>query len=242
MRNVSERIPKSTAQSSDASRSKNRLSHSGASKFGPKSTNSCHAVSNPSWGLAQLPLCVGSVMTVMAIFMTSLCEKYHQLFLAQGTLLGVGMVFVLLPSAATIPRYFVKHRGLALGITVSGSSLGGVVWPILLEQLLNVHHLSFGWTMRIVGFTMLTILPAAWIILRPPQTAATTRLGANTEQKKESHVRKIDLSVAKDWTFLTMCMGLTVCYFGFFIPFFSVTSYAPASVPQQESPSISFQP
>jgi MFS family permease len=171
-------------------------------------------------GVAQLPLYVGSIVTVVAIFIASLCDKYYQLFLAQGTLLGIGMAFVLLPSAATVPKYFGKHRGLALGIVVSGSSLGGAIWPIMLEQLLEVHRLSFGWTMRIVGFTMLAILPIACVLLRPPKKAATTGPGSNTEESKESKAYKMDLSVAKDWT------GLTICYFGFFTPFFFVTSYS----------------
>jgi MFS family permease len=162
----------------------------------------------------------------VAIFIASLCDKYYQLFLAQGTLLGIGMAFVLLPSAATVPKYFVKHRGLALGIVVSGSSLGGAIWPIMLEQLLEVHHLSFGWTMRIIGFTMLVILPIACVLLRPPQKAAMTGPGGSTEQTKESKAYKMDLLIAKDWTFLTMCTGLTICYFGFFTPFFLVTSYS----------------
>lgn len=45
-------------------------------------------------------LIVGSVVMLFALFMTSLCKEYWQLFLAQGFLFGVGLAFVILPAFA----------------------------------------------------------------------------------------------------------------------------------------------
>ena len=79
--------------------------------------------------------------------MASLCTEYYQSFLAQGLLLGSSMSFLFTPALATVSRFFARHRGLALGITVSGSFIGGVIWPIMLDRLLNDHGVSFGWIM-----------------------------------------------------------------------------------------------
>ncbi|TGO56684.1 hypothetical protein BELL_1385g00020 [Botrytis elliptica] len=71
----------------------------------------------------------GSAVMLLALFMTSLCKEYYQFFLTRGFLLGVGIASILLPAFTIAAQYFTKYRGLALGIVVSGSSLGGNIWP-----------------------------------------------------------------------------------------------------------------
>src|ERR1700734_2015636 len=39
-----------------------------------------------------------------------------------------------------------------MGIMYSGSSLGGVIWPILMSRLLNNPDIGFKWSLRIAGF------------------------------------------------------------------------------------------
>jgi hypothetical protein len=41
----------------------------------------------------------------------------------------------------SVNHWFYKRRGLALGIVTSGSSVGGVVWPIMINNLIiKVGH------------------------------------------------------------------------------------------------------
>lgn len=54
--------------------------------------------------------------------------------------------------------YFKKRRALAGGITVAGSSLGGVIFPLIVKYLLP--EVGFGWMMRICAFLIL----ALWLI------------------------------------------------------------------------------
>jgi MFS family permease len=157
--------------------------------------------------------------------MISLCTEYYQFFLAQGLVLGLCMSFLFTPALATVSRYFVRHRGLALGITVAGSSMGGVIWPIMLDQLLNTHGLSFGWTMRIVGFTMLPLVVIATLTIRSP-SKVPPQDWTNAGVAEESKGHKTDLSIAKSFTFQLMCAGLAIGSLGLLSPFFYVSSYA----------------
>ncbi|KAL2182238.1 MFS general substrate transporter [Thermothelomyces heterothallicus CBS 203.75] len=68
------------------------------------------------------------------------------------------MSFLFVPAVAVVSRRLPHRRGLALGIVVGGSALGGVIWPIMLNQLLNHNGVSFGWSMRFVAFTMIPLL------------------------------------------------------------------------------------
>jgi MFS family permease len=84
--------------------------------------------------------------------MTSLCTEYYQFVLAQGILGGfsVGMIFT--PIMSVPNHYFRRKIGIALGTIVAGSSVGGVVFPITLNRLLNSSSIGFGWTVRTCGF------------------------------------------------------------------------------------------
>ena len=48
----------------------------------------------------RILLIIGSIIMLFALFMTSLCHSYWQLFLAQGFLFGIGLSFVVLPAFA----------------------------------------------------------------------------------------------------------------------------------------------
>jgi predicted MFS family arabinose efflux permease len=50
---------------------------------------------------------------------------------------------------ASISTHFSKYRATALGIVAAGSSLGGVVFPIIMRHLFDV--IGFGWTLRVMG-------------------------------------------------------------------------------------------
>ena len=111
----------------------------------------------------------------------------------------------------TVPHYFIKSRALALGITVSGSSLGGVIWPITLKNVL--YKINFGWGVRIAAFIMLPLLGLACLSIRLPETS-------HSKAKP-----KPDTSVLKHPVLILLAVGLFFIYLGLFSPFFYITSW-----------------
>jgi MFS family permease len=158
---------------------------------------------------------IGSVIILFALFMTSICKEYYQLFLAQGLLFGIGVGFVFLPPFAILPRYFVAKRGVALGLTATGASIGGVIWPIALKNLFE--RVSFGWTVRITAFIMLPFLLIACLTIRPPSVPCTPN-------KPESKP-KPDFSVVKMPMLYVLSAALFMNYLGLFTPNYYVASY-----------------
>jgi MFS family permease len=55
--------------------------------------------------------------------------------------------------------YFRRARALAGGVTVAGSSVGGVVFPLMVNHLLP--KIGFAWTMRVCAFLVLGL----WVIV-----------------------------------------------------------------------------
>ncbi|KAJ9236379.1 hypothetical protein DTO027B5_4673 [Paecilomyces variotii] len=188
---------------------------------------------------------IGSVGTVFSIMMTSLCNELYQFILAQGILLGISMTLILCPTVTVIGQHFKQHRAAAVGITISGSSLGGVIWPIIVHELFKKPNVGFGWTMRIVGFIMLPIFLVACLCVRPPREQkqhekfvppSTSQLSdiQLSPDKSVSHVetetknppRRFDLSPLKSPTIQLCCLGFFFVYFSMFTPIFFVTSYS----------------
>src|SRR5277367_2699829 len=62
------------------------------------------------------------------------------------------------PSVACLSHWFRRKRALAMGIVYSGSSIGGVIWPILMSHLLNNPSVGFKWSLRIAGFINVFLL------------------------------------------------------------------------------------
>ncbi|KAI0595399.1 major facilitator superfamily transporter [Biscogniauxia sp. FL1348] len=188
-------------------------------------------------------ICAGSIGQLLALFLASLCTQYYQIFLTQGILLGASMSFIFCPAIAAVSRRLPDRRGLALGLAIGGSSIGGIVWPIMLDQLLYNRRVSFGWLMRAVAFTMLPLLSVACVAIvdTQPSLAQSTQTMTQTEARTESN-REVKhaqatpdenlekemsgFSILKDWTFLLLCLGLAIVYLGLFTPFFYISTYA----------------
>lgn len=43
----------------------------------------------------------------------------------------------------------------------------GVIWAVLVNQLVNYRAVSFGWTLRIIGFMQLALMVAAVLLIQP---------------------------------------------------------------------------
>lgn len=127
--------------------------------------------------------------------MTSLATRYWQIMLAQGLCVGLGAGCLFVPSVAILPQYFQKRRALANGIAASGSSIGGVIYPIMFRQLQK--SVGFPWATRAVGFVVLATccISVATMRVRFPPTQKSTllQLSAFKEIQYDLHVTAIFL-------------------------------------------------
>ncbi|KAE8151421.1 major facilitator superfamily domain-containing protein [Aspergillus avenaceus] len=187
------------------------------------------------WFGPTLMLLAGSLGTVFSIMMVSLCEEFYQFVLAQGILLGISLAMLVCPMIALVGQHIKIKRGLALGIVLGGSSLGGVMWPIIINKLLRKPNVGFGWTMRIVGFMMIPLLGISCLCCRPPkpsmdaaQDGVLNDREASGPEKSKPAVSQINFTVLKKPSLQLSCLAFFIIYFGMFSPFFYTTSYAVA--------------
>lgn len=102
-------------------------------------------------------------------------DQAYQYFLSQGLLFGIGSAMVFTPALAVIGHYFRRNRGIAFGFVASGSSIGGVIFPIIYQRLFP--RVGFGWSVRTSAFVCLACLIVSCALLRTrlPLKPTTTR-------------------------------------------------------------------
>lgn len=99
------------------------------------------------------------------MMLTSLCTEFYQFFLCQGILLGVSAGLIFAPALSVVGHYFFKKRAIAMSLASTGSPIGGIIYPVILNSLLPT--LGFGWAQRICGFLSLILLGVATVLIRP---------------------------------------------------------------------------
>ena len=105
--------------------------------------------------------------------MTSLAKAYWQTLLAQAVGIGIGIGFLFLPAISVVSQYFLRRRALAIGIVSTGSSAGGIVFPIMLNRLVTSH--GFEKAVQYTGYLVMGCLIIACALMRPrlpPKKAA----------------------------------------------------------------------
>jgi hypothetical protein len=128
-------------------------------------------------------LAIGSLLQIVGVFTTSVSSQYWQLFLAQGVCKGLGDGLVFCPTVSLVATYFSTRRSLAMAITASGGATGGIIFPLIAQQLLP--RIGFGWTVRTMAFVILfntiVILSIARVRLPPRKTGPIVEWSAFRE-------------------------------------------------------------
>lgn len=171
-------------------------------------------------------LSIGSLMHVFGLTMASISSEYYQFMLSQGVCSAVGVAVCFLSAISALPGWFDKRRGLAFGVFSTGSSLGGVVFPIMLSRL--IETLGYGWAMRISAFMILGLLVVANLTLRtrvPPSSAARRniqRVGSGPAGAggsiRSAQGRKQLWKPFREMAFVLLLAGLFLIPFGLYIP------------------------
>ncbi|KAH7361371.1 major facilitator superfamily domain-containing protein [Pyrenochaeta sp. MPI-SDFR-AT-0127] len=116
-------------------------------------------------GLFLPTVIAGVVLQLVGIFTMSLATNFWQLLLTQGICTGVGGGIFFTPVMGLSSTYFAKKKGMAIGIITTGNSIGGIIYPLIVRQLLG--PIGFGWTVRVLGLLNLVSLAVVIAFMKP---------------------------------------------------------------------------
>lgn len=151
-------------------------------------------------------LLVGTFLHTFGLMMTSLSTEYYQIFLSQGVCSALGASAICYATMGSVATWFFKKRSTAFGIITAGSSLGGVIFPIMVNKL--IPQIGFPWTMRVAAFTIFGLLVVANLTVK-------SRL---TPQPKPVNLMEF-VHPLRDPAFSLIIAAGFVFFFAVFIPF-----------------------
>jgi MFS family permease len=148
----------------------------------------------------------GTFAHVFGLIMVSLSSEYYQFFPAQGCVSAIGASAIFYASMNSVGTWFTKRRAFAYGVMTSGSSLGGVVLPIIVMKL--IPHIGFGWTMRVAAFTILGTMITANLTVK-----------SRLSPKPMPLILMEFITPFKEMPFLLTVAGSWMFFFAMFLPF-----------------------
>ncbi|KAI9817177.1 MAG: hypothetical protein M1827_001289 [Pycnora praestabilis] len=172
----------------------------------------------------RLLVLAGSILLIASMMLLGICTKYYQFLIVFGILGGVGTSLIFTPAVSAIGHYFMVRRGGATGLAATGGSIGGIIFPLMLQSLFP--RIGFAWSSRVMGFIFIFLLMIANILIRsrlPPKKGASVLP---------------DFTIFKDHTFALTTVGVFFIEWGLFVPISYIGSYALA---QGKSTAFSYQ-
>ncbi|KAI5917757.1 putative MFS monocarboxylate transporter [Camillea tinctor] len=158
-------------------------------------------------GFYRVLLLSGTLLQVFGLMMMSLCTEYYQFFLCQAICVGVGAGISFTPSVAALAACVTEPsaRAKVMGLVACGSSVGGIVYPIMFRFL--VPEIGFPWTVRIIGFLALGLDLISYLPLL-------------SHQKQPAGRRPFfDPSTLTDLPFMLLCVASICSATAYYIPF-----------------------
>ena len=114
----------------------------------------------------------------LGLALTSQITALWQLYVTYGLIFGIGESAGFAITTATTARWFIKRRGLALGIVASGAGIGTLVIAPVSERLITVFDWSTAYL--ILGVAMWAIMiPCALVLRRDPATKGLRPYGSD---------------------------------------------------------------
>jgi MFS family permease len=168
-------------------------------------------------------LCIGTFFLCLGQLLASFSTEVWHLFLSQGLLVGLGASLAFFPAISAPAFWFKEKKGLALGICVAGSGIGGLVWSPMIQALLD--SLGFRWCLRICCLISLICMVIAILLIKVKPIPAS------------APKKSVDFNLVKDPKFLSLFYSGLISSFGFLVPFYLIPTYGKAKglTPSQSS-------
>ncbi|GAB7322448.1 hypothetical protein MBLNU13_g03389t1 [Cladosporium sp. NU13] len=160
----------------------------------------------PRWILA-----IGTVCLLLSAFLMAECTEYWHFMIVFGVLGGVGTSLIFTPAVSAIGHWFYVKRANATGIAAAGGSVGGIIFPLMLQQLFP--QVGWAWSSRVLGFIFIGLLAMANLLIRsrlPPKPGGSVLP---------------DFTIFRDIPFLMCTLGTFFMEYGLFVPITYLASY-----------------
>ena len=178
------------------------------------------------WGSRRLSI-AGMLLVGMGLCAASVARTLTEVYVAYGLGIGLGVGCSYVPALGAVQRWFVKRRGFASGIAVSGIGVGTLVMPPLASYLVATvgwrhAYLALGVIAAVVGVGM------ALLIENDPRDRGLAPDGdvLHSDSPKGPPAGFSVREAVRSRRFVGLYAACLICSFGIFVPFVHLIPYA----------------
>jgi len=178
------------------------------------------------WGARRLVI-AGIILTGAGLALAGMARTLNEVYLAYGLGVGLGVGCSYVPAVGAVQRWFVKRRGFASGLAVSGIGVGTLVMPPLASLLIEVA----GWRNAYLILAALTaIVGVGMALLIEDDPRGRGLLPDGDAAQSDVALTAPQGSSVKDAVtsrrFIGLYAACMICSFGLFVPFVHLVPYA----------------
>jgi MFS family permease len=126
----------------------------------------------------KLTMSIACAFHFLGYMLASFATKLWQLYLCQSVIVGISYSFLFVPACTIIPNWFLKRRAIASGILCSGTGLGGMVYSLSINAMIQRTG-DQRWSLRMVAIvTTITMAVSIFFIKKrnqPPRQKINTK-------------------------------------------------------------------
>ena len=122
---------------------------------------------------------MGSILSGLALLASTFSFNAYILLLTYGVCGGLGLSLIMLPTNIGCNYYFDKKRALATGISKTGVTIGGFIFPPLIDLLLE----SFNWKVVVYVYSTIAFISCFFgALIRPLELKEVRKEGREIDE------------------------------------------------------------
>ena len=169
----------------------------------------------------------GMILTGLGLAAASAARSLPEVYAAYGLGVGLGVGCAYVPAIGAVQRWFVRHRGFASGLAVSGIGVGTLVMP----PLASLFIATLGWRGAYLALGALAAAVGGGLALLIENDPRDRGLGPDGDppQSGAQPARPEGASVSeaiRSRRFISLYAACLICSFGVFVPFVHLVPYA----------------
>lgn len=177
------------------------------------------------WGARRLAI-AGMVLVSMGLALAGLASSLSQVYLAYSLGIGLGVGLSYVPVLGAVQQWFVRQRGLASGLAVSGIGVGTLILPPVATMFID----AWGWRnayFALGGLALIGVAMACLIESDPSRRGLSPDGDLPVPSSAKNPATGATLREAlKSRRFVSLYVACLICSFGVFVPFVHLVPYA----------------
>ncbi|KAI5958736.1 uncharacterized protein KGF55_005735 [Candida pseudojiufengensis] len=172
---------------------------------------------------------LGIIFQTLGWIAASFATRVWHLYLSQGVAVGISFSLIFIPATLVLPTWFVKQRAGSMGLCVSGAGLGGLIFSLSVNKVIQDTG-DQRWALRMVGFVTLFASSVCALMMRPrnSKNIAPIKERLTSVYMKDTVGVIFDIKVFKNWGICVVSVWFAIALIGYTLMLFSLSSYASA--------------